>query len=153
MALYLVQHGLSASKQEDPRKGLTNPGRAQTERIARVAADYRLSVSMIMHSGKLRAQQTADIMAEALKPEEGVHMSSGMGPLDDVASFAKSLDMAADRMLVGHLPFMERLIAFLVTGRSEPVIMKMQNSGIVCLDVDTRTVNPVITWTLMPQIG
>jgi phosphohistidine phosphatase len=111
MALYLVQHGLSLSKQEDPRKGLTDLGRGQTARIARVAAEYGLAVSMIMHSGKLRAQQTADIMAQALKPEEGIHKSSGMGPLDDVASFAESLDMAADRMMVGHLPFMERLIA------------------------------------------
>lgn len=153
MALYLVQHGLSLSKQEDPRKGLTDLGREQTARIARVAADYHLTVSLIMHSGKLRAQQTADIMAEALKPEEGVQIRSGMAPLDDVALFAESLDMATDRMMVGHLPFMERLIAFLVTGHTEPFIFKMQNSGIVCIDVDSRTENPVIKWTLMPQIG
>ncbi len=153
MALYLVQHGQCHSKEQDPLKGLSDLGRAQTGTIAGVAADYKVSVSKVAHSGKLRAQQTAEIFAEALKPQNGVQVISGIAPLDDVASFAGSLTLDKDLMLVGHLPFMEKLIAFLVTGQEQPSIFQMQNSGIVCIDADPRTGKSIIKWTLMPQIG
>jgi phosphohistidine phosphatase len=78
---------------------------------------------------------------------------SGIAPMDDVASFAGTLALDEDLMLVGHLPFMEKLIAFLVTGQEQSSIFQMQNSGIVCIDADPRTGKPIIKWTLMPQIG
>ena len=153
MALYLVQHGQCHSKEQDPLKGLSDIGREQTALIAGVAADYKVSVSTLAHSGKLRAQQTAEIFADALKPQNGMQVISGIAPLDDVASFAGSLTLDEDLMLVGHLPFMEKMIAFLVTGQEQPAIFQMQNSGIVCIDADPRTSKPIIKWTLMPLIG
>jgi phosphohistidine phosphatase len=153
MALYLVQHGQCHSKEQDPLKSLSDLGREQTGLIAGVAADYKVSVSKVAHSGKLRAQQTAEILADALKPENGVQVISGIAPLDDVASFAGSLNLSEDLMLVGHLPFMERLISYLVTGQEEPSIFQVQNSGIICIDEDPRTGKSIIKWTLMPQIG
>ena len=153
MALYLIQHGQCHSKEQDPHKGLSDLGREQTAIIAGVAADYKVSVSTVAHSGKLRAQQTAEIFAGALKPENGIQVISGIGPLDDVASFADSLPLDEDLMLVGHLPFMEKLISFIVTGKEQPAIFQMQNSGIVCIDADPRTGKSIIKWTLMPRIG
>jgi phosphohistidine phosphatase len=152
MALYLVQHGKCHSKEQDPHKGLSDLGRQQTERIATVAADYKVPVSRVAHSGKLRAQQTAEIFVDALKPQNGMQAISGIAPLDDVASFAGSLTLDEELMLVGHLPFMEKMIAFLVTGQEQPAIFQMQNSGIVSIDADPRTGKPIIQWTLMPQI-
>jgi phosphohistidine phosphatase len=55
-------------------------------------------------------------------------------------------------MLVGHLPFMERLAAYLVTGSWERRIIKFQNGGIVCLDKESETGGWFIKWTLMPNI-
>ena len=40
MALYLVQHGISRPKIEDPDPGLTDEGLAEVRRIAEVAAGY-----------------------------------------------------------------------------------------------------------------
>ncbi len=40
MALYLVQHGKSLSKDQDPQKGLSEEGAVETRRIAEVAANY-----------------------------------------------------------------------------------------------------------------
>ncbi|MGD9006303.1 MAG: phosphohistidine phosphatase SixA [Desulfobacteraceae bacterium] len=153
MALYLVQHGQCHSKDQDPLKGLSDMGREQTALIAGVAADYKVPVSKVAHSGKLRAQQTAEIFADALKPQNGMQVMAGIAPLDDVASFAGSLALDEDLMLVGHLPFMEKMIAFLVTGQEQPSIFQMQNSGIVCIDADPRTGKSIIKWTLMPKIG
>lgn len=153
MALYLVQHGQSLSKDVDPEQGLSEAGIAETKSIADVARGYRVKVSLIKHSGKKRARQTAEIFAEALDPAEGVAEVSGLKPLDDVGAAAAGLDATADIMLVGHLPFMERMTSFLITGSTDKPIFRFQNSGIVCLEKDSESGSWVIVWTLMPNIG
>ena len=153
MSLYLVQHAKSLAKDKDPKKGLSQEGIAETERIAQVAKGYAVGVSRIIHSGKTRARQTAEIFGAALKPPVGIHEGSGLNPLDDVTVFADTADSTKDVMLVGHLPFVERLTAYLITGSYEKPVFKFQNSGIVCLDKDPATETWVIKWTLMPYIG
>ncbi len=153
MALFLVQHGQSLPKDKDPNKGLSEAGIHETERIAQVAKGYGVHVSSIAHSGKTRARQTAEIFEAALKPSGGIHESSGLSPLDDVTVFADTADSTKDVMLVGHLPFMERLTAYLITGSIEGPVFKFQNSGIVCLDKFPDTLSWVIKWALMPHIG
>ena len=153
MALYLVQHGKSLPKDKDPKKGLSQEGVEETERIAQVAKGYAVPVSEIIHSGKTRARQTAEIFEAALKPSGGIHERSGLNPLDDVIVFADTIDSTEGEMLVGHLPFMERLAAYLITGSIEKPVFKFQNSGIVCLDKDTGTGSWLIKWALMPHIG
>ena len=151
MALFLVQHGKSLPKEKDPNKGLSEGGIHETERIAQVAKRYGVHVSSIAHSGKTRARQTADIFASALRPDGDIQEISGLNPLDDVTAVA--IDSTEDRMLVGHLPFMERLTAYLITGSIERLVFKFQNSGIVCLNKAPDTKSWVIKWALMPHIG
>ncbi len=153
MALYLVQHGKSLPKDQDPDQGLSEEGKAETELIAQTAKEKGITVSQIKHSVKTRARQTAEILAQALNPNQGVQEISGIKPMDDVAEVATGLNPAENTMLVGHLPFMERLTAFLITGSIDKPIFKFQNSGIVCLDKDPDTQSWVILWALMPNIG
>jgi phosphohistidine phosphatase len=153
MALFLVQHGKSLPKDVDAERGLSPEGVADTERIAGVARGYSVRVSVIRHSGKVRARQTAEIFASALQPEGGLEEADGLKPLDDVAGMAESMGNCDDVMLVGHLPFMERLTSYLVTGSAERPVFSFQNSGIVCLDRDAESRSWVIKWTLMPKIG
>jgi phosphohistidine phosphatase len=152
MTLYLVQHGQSLPKDVDPDQGLSEEGIAETERIAGVAKGYQINVGQIMHSVKTRARKTADIFASALKPTRGVKEVEGLKPMDDVAAFAASLTPDTQTMLVGHLPFMERMASYLVTGSLDKPVFKFQNSGIVCLDKDPADESWVIVWTLMPHI-
>ena len=153
MALYVVQHGNALPKTEDPEKGLSAEGKAETLRIAQVAKSYSVSVSEIRHSGKKRARETAEILAAALTPEKGVFAIHGLNPLDDVSVFGAGIDLSHDIMLVGHLPFLERLIGLLVCDDSDRTVFKLQNSGIVCLDKEEESGFWVITWALMPNIG
>lgn len=153
MALYVVQHGKCLPKTEDPEKGLSADGKRDTVRIAAVAKGYAVAVSRIAHSGKKRARETAELFADALSPPDGIEVRSGMNPLDDVSLFARHLSLDQNMMLVGHLPFMERLVGFLVCGNVEQTIFKLQNSGIVCLDQVPHVDNPVIRWALMPSVG
>ena len=152
MTLYLVQHGQSLPKDVDPDQGLSETGVAETERIAGVAKDYQINIGHILHSIKTRARKTADIFASALNPSGGVKEVEGLKPMDDVAAFAADLSPDTHTMLVGHLPFMERMTSYLVTGSIDKPVFKFQNSGIVCLDQDPDSNSWVIIWTLMPNI-
>jgi len=153
MTLYLVQHGKSLPKDVDPDQGLSEEGVAETERIAEVAKNYRINVGQILHSVKTRARKTAGIFASALNPPDGVKEAEGLKPMDDVAAFAAAINPDTHSMLVGHLPFMERMAAYLVTGSMDKPVFKFQNSGIVCLDRDPDSESWVIVWTLMPHIS
>ena len=151
MALYLVQHGRSLPKEIDPDQGLSPEGIAETEHTARLSQRLGLSIDGILHSGKTRARLTAEIMAAALTPRSGFRESSGLNPLDDVAPWS-SLKPDSGLMLVGHLPFMERLASLLVTGSPEPPVIAFQNSGIVCLNRGELSPNWVIRWALVPSL-
>lgn len=150
MAIYLVQHGLSLPEDVDPQQGLTQEGRADVERIAHVAQSYKVNVDLILHSGKTRARQSAEIMGAYLHPDKGIHVGAGLDSKDNVKVWAHKLDAEENCMLVGHLPFLEKLASFLVTGKSQPRIFKLQNGGILCLD--KREGDWVITWAIMPKI-
>jgi len=153
MALFLVQHGRSLPKEKDPDQGLTEEGMAEVKRIAGVAAGYKVRVSRIKHSGKKRAKQTAEALASALAPEGGVEESRGLSPMDDVSAVARELRTEDNLMFVGHLPFMEKLTSYLITGSPDSLIFKFQNGGIVCLDKTAESPLWFIKWALMPNIG
>ena len=152
MALYLVQHGKCLPKEIDQRKALSEEGAAEVKRIADVAAGYKVPVAHIVHSGKLRARQTAEIFHQVLHLKQGLGQREDLNPLDDVVSFARTIDADNHDMFVGHLPFMERLTSYLLTGSTDKPIFKFQNGGIVCLIMDPQTQHWIIKWALMPQI-
>lgn len=154
MPLFLVQHGKSQPKAVDPGQPLSPEGETDVRRIADVANGYGVTVSRILHSGKTRARETAEIFAAYLSPAGGVSAAPGLKPLDDPAAYVEQADPADPVMLVGHLPFMEKLAAGLVTGNMDRPIFRFQNGGIVCLDIYAGTTRDwVIKWALMPQVG
>ena len=77
----------------------------------------------------------------------------GLKPLDDVEAVAPRIGEDPDIMLVGHLPFMERMASYLITGSIEKRVFKFQNGGIVCLDRETETADWFIRWALMPNVA
>lgn len=153
MPIYLVQHGLSNPKEIDPDRKLTEQGIADVTRIAGVAKGYSVQVTQILHSGKERARMTADIYGKHLTPPQGLAGIDGINPDDDVKSFAETMDPASNIMYVGHLPFMQKLASFLVSGNDGINVFKFQNGGIVCLDRDDGAKLWHIKWALMPRVG
>jgi phosphohistidine phosphatase len=151
MSLFLVQHGKNLSKDVDPGKGLSEEGENDVRRIAALAGEHRISVSAIRHSGKKRARETAEIFAQSLNPGGGIQEIEGLAPLDDVTKLV--LESDENLMLVGHLPFMEKLTSYLVTGSPDrPPVLRFQNGGIVCLDLDKETNSWFVKWTLFPYM-
>jgi phosphohistidine phosphatase len=147
MVLYLMQHGKCLSKDEDPQRPLSDRGVEETRKIAEIAHSGGISVAAVRHSGKLRAQQTAELMAVALRVDD-VEKMEGLKPLDNVVNIASDIAKHKRYMLVGHLPFMSRLTSLLLTNNQEHEIVSFQNSGIVCLEYDHIW---RIRWTLFPD--
>ena len=152
MALFLVQHGKCLSKTQDPEQPLSPDGIATVQRIADVAGNYGIRVAAIEHSVKKRARQTAQILAAALNPSRGTTERTGLKPMDDIHAVADRMAAGDQVMLVGHLPFMEKLTSVLTTGSAEHTVFKFQNGGIVCLDQEPGSDAWFIKWTLMPTI-
>lgn len=152
MKVYLVQHAEAKPEEVDPDRPLSERGRRDAERVAAMAGRLGIEVSQIRHSGKLRAEQTARALGETLSPAEGVVAIEGLGALDDVEPVANDLDVAsAPVMLVGHLPFMERLIGELVVGDPDEAIVDVQNAAITCLSQDGEVWQ--VSWILTAEMA
>ena len=127
MELYLVQHGEAYPEDLDPERRLTDRGRMETERIARYLYSIGAKPGKILHSGKTRAKETAEILAKYL--ESPVEKAEGLNPRDDPKPWAERLNSEEESlMIVGHLPFLERLVATLL-GTEEPPI-RFRYSGV-----------------------
>jgi phosphohistidine phosphatase len=150
MVIYLVQHGRALDKSVDPERGLSPEGIKELNAIAQPARSAGISVSSILHSGKRRAEQTAEIYAGMLAVES-VQPIDGIQPNDDVKTFFNSSQLADRTMLVGHLPFLQKLAAYLVNGDADKKVVQFQNGGIVCLELGDAG-HWYIKWTLLASI-
>ena len=152
MPLYLVRHGQADSGAFNPDPSLTEEGRAEVDRMAHLASAFAMPVSQILHSSKIRARQTAAIMNHYLKPSSGIKEIKGINPNDDVTEISNILEPSNNIMLVSHLPFLERLVSYLVIDTTNKTIIRFQTGGIVCLDRDAEMQSWYIKWALMPDM-
>ena len=134
MNFYLVRHGDAVSETLDSQRPLSRLGQEQVEQVARAAAARQAQVSVIFHSGILRAEQTAEIMARHLVPELGVQRITGLAPQDDPAIAKAELEAAqVPVMFVGHLPHMSRLAGLLINGDADRDAVEFAPATVVCV--------------------
>jgi phosphohistidine phosphatase len=89
----------------------------EIEKVAdHLARQANVTPEVIIHSGKARAKQTAEVLASRLDPPGGIREESGLGPQDDIAGWEKYLAASPGAMLVGHMPFMGLLSCRLTRG-------------------------------------
>ncbi|HEV3302620.1 MAG TPA: phosphohistidine phosphatase SixA [Planctomycetaceae bacterium] len=151
--VYLVRHGEAASTEVDPARPLTQAGRLAVERIAAWAAAVDIRPDEVLHSGKLRAEQTAEILADYLMPAKGATVRRCLGADDDVRPLADSLAASDHRlMIVGHFPFLGRLVSHLVIGDVDRPIVQFEAAGLVGIQFqDGRwTITCVVDPELIP---
>lgn len=152
MDLYLVQHGASKSEAEDPERSLTDEGRRTVERVAEHLAVVDLVLDRIEHSNKLRARQTADILAAELHPTNGTVQVSGLAPNDDVEPTRARLNQETRAiMLVGHLPHLSRLISRLFSLQADHTLVQFQMGSVVKLDRDAAG-HWALCWMFTPEL-
>jgi len=135
MRVYLAQHGLAKEKSEDANRPLSDQGREDVARVAGFLSLFeRPQPERVIHSGKLRAEQTAEMFAEGwgnLSVEHGLDLDPNSDPSTWSAHLAS---MDGDLMLVGHLPHLQRLAGLLLSGDSERDVVRLRNGGVACLE-------------------
>ena len=152
MRLYLVQHGAALDRETDPARPLSASGREDVKAMADFLKGAGIRVERVWHSGKSRAEQTAQLLAKAVLSRGKIEKVGGIDPDDDVAGFVSDADVwEQDTLVVGHLPFMSRLVARLVAGDPEHAIAGFTPGSVVCLercDVDRW----MLLWILRPDL-
>jgi phosphohistidine phosphatase len=152
MHIYLVQHGASKSEAEDPERSLTDEGNRIVAQIADHLAGVGISVDRIEHSERLRARQTAEVLAANLKPRDGTHQVTGMGPNDDVSPMRLRLQSEEKNvMLVGHLPYLSRLLSSLLLVDEDRPLVEFYMGGVICL-VRGEKGSYRVVWALVPDL-
>lgn len=152
MRLYLAQHAKAASKESDPQRRLTEEGLRDVQKVAEFIAPLDLCVDYLWHSGKKRAEQTAEILAEVIKVNKEHTARDGLGPNDDVAALKNELLLSKeDVMIVGHLPFLSKLTSLLLTGSESANTVAFKNAGIVCLNRSNED-KWQLQWMIIPEL-
>jgi phosphohistidine phosphatase len=151
MRLYLVRHGEALSEQQDRRRPLSKEGRKQAAKIADFLVRVGVEPERICHSGKLRAQQTAEIVASRLKRTDGLEAKSGISPNDPIESFlAEIAEWTKDALVVGHQPFLGLFTSSLLAGDSSKYLVDFRLCGSACLEQADHS-SWVINWLVAPE--
>jgi len=134
MNVYLVQHGEATAKEENPRRPLTEKGAADVRAVGDFLYRHaRLAVPEILHSGKLRTAETAELLARCLNA--AYDAGPDLQPNDDPGLWSAHLAARnRDVMLVGHLPHLEHLASLLLCGDANRRVVTFRNAGVVRLE-------------------
>ena len=117
--------------------------------LAQRARARDVAVAWIYHSGILRAQQTAELVAEVLKPSEGVRELGGLCPDDDPFIVQAELAAASQPiMLVSHLPYVDRLASLLISGDSDGSVIEFAPATLACMTRDAGGWK--LRWSISP---
>jgi phosphohistidine phosphatase len=152
MKLFLVQHGEACAKAVDPDRPLTDRGRADVGRLADFLLKAGVRAERVIHSGKLRARQTAERLGDAIAPGVALEASGLINPNDNPKAFDwQSESWDRDTLVVGHLPFMARLVSHLVTGDEDRPVSAFQPGSVVCLEHD-EDARWLVAWMIRPEL-
>jgi len=161
MNVYLVRHGIAFECGEqgcvrDADRRLSDEGKTKTREVARglrsVIGDEGVRV---VSSPLVRAVETAEILAKALKVEGAVEILAELRSDGDVEAVADWLEgqASASVMLVGHMPDMSDLAACLACPRGEMRVV-FKKAAVMKLSFEGRVVrgNGCMEWLLQPGV-
>jgi len=150
MLVYLVQHGDAKREEEDPSRPLSEKGIKDVKGVASHISRLNIGVEEVLHSGKLRAKQTAEIISEKLKIAKGISETDGLSPMDDANMWVERLNKRTDTlMLVGHLPHLGKLASSLLCSEKERNVVAFKMGGVVCLKRDDTVWS--LQWMITPE--
>lgn len=160
MYLYLIRHGEAKDAAEDPERGLTDPGAADARKMGnflkKTLVDTKTKILSIQHSGKKRAEQTARIVAQALRLDIPVEFHRGLAPNDDISIIKEELITLhlGSLVIVGHLPHLSRLASSLLADDERRDVVHFPPAGMACLRFtgDNETGSWALEWMVTPEM-
>jgi phosphohistidine phosphatase len=119
VTLYLVHHAEAVGPDVDTRRPLSPAGEAHATRLAQQAAARGAKPSVVWHSGKLRARQTAHAFWRACNALAEFSATTDLQPDDPPSRMRDRLrGETRDILIAGHFPHLPRLWSEL-TGRTD----------------------------------
>jgi phosphohistidine phosphatase len=162
MYLYIVRHGIAIDREDpkcpsDPERFLTVEGLSKTREVARGFASLADAPKAFVSSPYVRAMQTAEIFAEALKhPKAKIAKSEHLLPGGEPAAFFRELSRESSHkksesvICFGHAPQLDELIAFALGSKRDLTALK--KAGAACIEL-TRVHPPAgtLAWLMPPK--
>jgi phosphohistidine phosphatase len=141
MNLFFLRHGKAFARgpkwRPDSIRPLTHEGEKKMYAIARGIKSLDVSLDLILTSPYARAFRTAEILGEEFDPKK-VFESKNLiaeaepkGVIDEINENFSGLTQIA---LVGHEPFLSRLISVLISGRDD-LSVELRKAGFCKLSV------------------
>ena len=157
MEIYILRHGIAVERgtpgyKKDSDRPLTKEGEVKMRQIAEAMLGMELKFDLILSSPYVRAEQTAQIVANEL--DEEVTFTDLLVPDGNALELIAEInDEKPQRvLLVGHEPDLSRLISVLVTGGSDAAI-ELKKGGLCKLTSEKVTFGQCATlnWLLTPK--
>lgn len=145
MKLSLLRHGIAAERdnpeyEHDSERPLTPKGERRMRRIAKGIQVSGIASDLILSSPYVRAKQTAEIVAQVLSTPEGVMVAETLTPEGNprqlIAMLLTDHRERQDVLLVGHEPYLSRLLSTLLTGGPN-LAVEMKRGGLCSLNIET----------------
>lgn len=137
MKVYLMQHALAYSSQEDQERPLSPAGIDQAKAAAKGIKRLGLSFDLIVTSTKRRAHQTAALIAEGVRFPHSDIMTSQVvlpqGQPQELLDLLQKESPQSSVLVVGHMPHLEKLSSQLLQGGE----MLFENAGLACFEISS----------------
>lgn len=151
MKLYFLRHGHAehTSGVDDFDRQLTPEGRARVETAAQVMAALKLKPAHIYSSPRVRAHQTAEIVAAALNHTVETHEGVNFGfDLKAVEQMTEGLSTDDDVMFVGHEPTLSTVIGQITGGA-----VNMKPGSLARIDLTAQQPpRGILVWLIAPKV-
>jgi len=161
MKIYLIRHSDAVEQgtpgyEDDSLRPLTEKGCNKTKKIASALKGLDIKPNMIVSSPYVRAKQTAEILAKALKYKQEPAFSDMLAPVgnaDNIIGEINEKYHVDELILVGHEPCFSKLIGTLIAGNPDLAI-NIKKGAVCCLSTDDlRTERKaVLEWLLTPKM-
>lgn len=159
MNLYLIRHAIAEEENasgEDSQRELTDKGAKKMRLIAKGLRTLGIEFDIILTSPYIRAQQTAEILADVFKMKKSVSVSENLTPMGDPDLLLAEINekyTVNSLAIVGHEPYLSTLVS-LLTADGAPVEMTFKKGGICYLSTDDlhHTRKATLEWLLTPGV-
>jgi phosphohistidine phosphatase len=160
MLLYIVRHGIAIDREDpkcpaDPERYLTEEGVEKTKQVAKGIATLGVAPDLFLTSPYVRANQTAEIFANALDyPRQKIRRTDLLLPGAEPTLLFRELakdKQSSSVFLFGHAPQLNDLIATALGSKHH--ITSLKKAGVALLEL--KRVSPPsaeLAWLAPPKM-
>ena len=160
MEIFLLRHGLAVERgtpgfEDDAARPLTHKGRKQLKRVGLAMAKLDLEFELILTSPFVRARETAELVAAALKARKRLKICDALAADREPVALLRSLQRLKPApkslLLVGHEPFLSGVVSLLTTGGPD-LVLDFPKAGLCKLELDKLRAGKCgrLAWLLTP---